>query len=251
MMKLPRHAVKRLLADRGFELRRMPPPLAISIERQITASFRYVISHYMEMVNDLFFIQIGAYDGLSNDPLHEYIRRHRWRGVLVEPQPMAFEQLKNNYRDQPQLIFERAAVGNTDGVSDFYVLAPKVGDTLSDLKQLASFQLDTIMKHNRWHPEIEASVKTIRTPVITLDTLLQRAASCRLDLLQIDAEGYDFEIIKTIDFKRFPPSIIHYEHRHLTCRSRNDCLTLLVNNGYRLNVETHDTVAYRAEFASK
>ena len=40
---------------------------------------------------------------------------------------------------------------------------------------------------------------------ITFDTLLRRHGVSRLDLLQIDAEGYDFEILKRIDFRAFDP----------------------------------------------
>ncbi len=30
----------------------------------------------------------------------------------------------------------------------------------------------------------------------------------KIDFLQIDCEGYDFEILKNIDFEKFSPSII-------------------------------------------
>jgi hypothetical protein len=43
------------------------------------------------------FIQVGANDGIFGDPLREHILAHKWRGVLVEPQPEIFEQLKANY----------------------------------------------------------------------------------------------------------------------------------------------------------
>ena len=43
------------------------------------------------------FLQIGAYDGVAGDPLRPIILDdERWSGVLVEPQPSAFERLKQN-----------------------------------------------------------------------------------------------------------------------------------------------------------
>jgi hypothetical protein len=35
------------------------------------------------------FIQVGAFDGITTDPLHKYITRYGWRGILMEPQPRA------------------------------------------------------------------------------------------------------------------------------------------------------------------
>lgn len=51
---------------------------------------------------------------------------------------------------------------------------------------------------------------------ITFDTLVQRNRVKRIDLLQIDTEGFDFEIIKMINFDRIKPRILQFEHRHLT-----------------------------------
>lgn len=43
------------------------------------------------------FIQIGANDGLRNDPVREFIIRDRWQGILVEPLPAVFAMLQHNY----------------------------------------------------------------------------------------------------------------------------------------------------------
>jgi hypothetical protein len=33
------------------------------------------------------FIQIGANDGIKNDPVHAFIKKYYWTGILVEPIP--------------------------------------------------------------------------------------------------------------------------------------------------------------------
>jgi hypothetical protein len=44
------------------------------------------------------FIQIGANDGISNDPIREFvIRNSNWRGVFVEPLPEFFSRCRYNY----------------------------------------------------------------------------------------------------------------------------------------------------------
>src|SRR5262245_48292496 len=60
------------------------------------------------------FIQIGANDGLRNDPIREFIVRDAWTGVLVEPLPDVFDLLKKNYsgRAAARLEFVNAAISS-------------------------------------------------------------------------------------------------------------------------------------------
>ena len=37
-----------------------------------------------------------------------------------------------------------------------------------------------------------------------------------IDLLQIDTEGFDYEVLKMFDFNTYRPVIIQYEHFHLS-----------------------------------
>ena len=74
-------------------------------------------------VPDLFFVQIGANDGITDDPIRKYVTRYHWRGLLVEPQAEVFQRLLYNYRDEKQMIFEQAVVADTDGVAKFFVAA--------------------------------------------------------------------------------------------------------------------------------
>src|SRR5450432_1889496 len=44
------------------------------------------------------FLQIGSNDGITQDPLREFIvRQPKWRGCFVEPLPHLFAKLKRNY----------------------------------------------------------------------------------------------------------------------------------------------------------
>ena len=79
---------------------------------------------------------------------------------------------------------------------------------------------------------------------VTLHSLFEKHQIQELDLLQIDAEGFDYEIIRSIDFAKTKPAIIHYEHMVLSQADRNACLELLAENGYRFFLEDSDTLAY-------
>lgn len=64
----------------------------------------------------------------------------------------------------------------------------------------------------------------------------------RIDLLQIEVEGYDCEVIKMIDFRKINPSIIKYEHASLSNNDRTEAHTILKSNGYELFNQGEDSI---------
>ena len=65
-----------------------------------------------------------------------------------------------------------------------------------------------------------------------------------IDLLQVDAEGYDAEILRLFDIPRRKPAIIQFEHKHLGRRDVEACLNLLIDEGYKISICGSDTLAY-------
>lgn len=80
---------------------------------------------------------------------------------------------------------------------------------------------------------------------VSFDTLLRQANGRDVDILQIDAEGYDFTILKMINFSQLRPSIICFEHSHGSKAQQEETARLLVEQGYRLTRGNSDTIAYR------
>jgi hypothetical protein len=60
--------------------------------------------------------------------------------------------------------------------------------------------------------------------------------------VQIDAEGFDFEVIRSIDFQRLKPSVLIYEHVHLG-DDEETCRRFLEERGYRVIRARLDSVA--------
>jgi hypothetical protein len=82
----------------------------------------------------------------------------------------------------------------------------------------------------------------------TFHQLLERHGLDHVDLLQIDAEGYDYEILRTVDFSRVRPRFINYE-REILLEDEPACRAMLTDAGYVLfdwGQDTHrgqDTLA--------
>jgi FkbM family methyltransferase len=183
--------------------------------------------------DEFFFVQIGAFDGRRGDHLHRLIRAHHWRGILVEPQPQAFDLLKQNYAGEQDLRFFNVAIGPSNGTLRLYTRT-------TGCVPIASVSKHLLVKPGHSRGEILG----IDVPCWTFDRLLQESgAPERIDLLQIDTEGFDYEIIRSICFDRVKPSIIRYEHALLSDRDSNACLEQLADHGYRFVLEDCDTMA--------
>ena len=188
---------------------------------------------------DVFFIQIGAHDGLTYDPMRPFVDEYHIPGILLEPQPKIFNKLVENYRGATNLIFENAALAREDGEISLYTFAEGSG-LPEHATQLASFRRDALINNGHAY---QGEVVETRVTALTLSTLLKKHNVGRVDILQIDTEGFDFEIIKMIDFSRIKPTIISYENAFLNVSEQQECMHLLASHGYRIATFHIDTVA--------
>lgn len=198
------------------------------------------------------FVQVGSNDGISGDPLHEIVVHTRWTGVMVEPVPFLFEQLKANYLGQADRItFSNTAIGH-DGErrKTLFVIDSRHRGTVPDWY----FQLNTFERSVLYHhdiPNIDDYISEIEVDVLSLDELLLRNRIVSLDLLHIDTEGFDFEVLKTLDLSKAKPRIILIEYKHLSKETRIQLLHHLKSNGYRVLRCNNDFLAMDAATARK
>lgn len=225
----------RLRTNCSTPRKRKPRILRERPELEFGNMIDFVQAHHGKRGEDFFFVQIGAFDGVTADPIYHLVKKHGWHGVLVEPQAEAFELLQKNYKDQSGLQFFSVAIGAEDGEISLF--------TRSDgLVQAASLEKHLMNKPGRRRKLLQER----RVPCWTFDRLLREAnAPHEIDLLQIDAEGFDYEIIRSLDFQAVKPAMIHYEHMVLSDADRNACLELLAHHGYRFILQDNDTLAYR------
>lgn len=237
-----KNAVNALLDSFGCSIVRAPRALVQNPRDQINL-FGAIVAHWINKLQPLYFIQVGAYDGAANDFLDRYIHRYDLRGVLVEPQADPFHRLSQRYEGHPHLTLRNVAVATDRGRRTLYTVAPSP-DMPDWVEQIASFDRDTVVKHEVWAPGLSAHVRREEVACLPLEDIISDLGFERIDLFQIDTEGYDYEIIKMIDLERWRPKIIHYEHAHLSEADDTECLAYLRDAGYRIAVEGMDTTAY-------
>jgi FkbM family methyltransferase len=233
----------------------VPPDSALArLRRRVAERIRPTPKHKVWMIVRAFaaaypeavFVQVGSNDGMMHDPLQESIRRRAWRGVLVEPVPQLFARLTQNYRDRPGLAFENVAVSSQEGTLPFYHLDTAAGPELPDWAAgLGSFSRDMLLSHAHKIPNLARYVVERQVPVVRFDTICQRHGIEALDLLHIDAEGHDYEILRSVNLERFKPRLLMYESQHLSTAQQGELLAWVEKLGYTHMTQGLDTFCLR------
>lgn len=196
---------------------------------------------------DVFFVQVGSNDGVQGDPIHDLIvKRRDWRGILIEPVPFVFRRLRKNYGDSDRIKFENVAIGTRTESRPFFYVAEDAKRLFGDelpfwYDQLGSFDKHHILKH--LDGALEPYIVSEPVQCVPLEDVLSRNRVERIDLIHIDTEGFDYEVLRQIDFRRFRPAVILFEHEHLTASDAIEAERLLLEHGYSLEKYAGDTIA--------
>ena len=181
------------------------------------------------------FVQVGACNGVTGDPIHERVRRGGWSGILVEPQRFESERLKSNYAGESErLSFENLAISDAQGTRMLYGVEPDCIEAEWQRGIASFFPLEWLDP---------ARVAAEPAQCISFDALLQRHHLWHINLLQVDVEGCDFEILKLARIERLRPDLIRYEHRHSSLSDAHECKAYLRRSGYEVLPMQHATGA--------
>lgn len=204
--------------------------------------------------NEVFFIQVGANDGQWGDRIYTFIRRDGWRGILIEPQKVIFKRLLNNHKSRKNLFFENVAIDSTEGERGLFKISFTDSQWASGISSFIKKDIEKLI--DAGYVERMAKAESIKLPnnkeewiceekvkVQTLKNIIEKYQVKKIDLIMIDAEGYDFEIIKTIPFEYIKPGVIVYEDSHFNDETKNECQRFLTNLGYKTTPAEGNTIA--------
>jgi FkbM family methyltransferase len=229
--------LKRMLRKCGVDVRRHVPMR----ERPFDV-LGLILERMAEKHGDFRFLQIGAFDGQAGDPIHGAVVSYGLRGILVEPNPHAFQALIQTYKGTSDLVFENCAIAWNDGFTNLHRFKP--GSPLPEwTQQVSSFNRGHLLSEARSINGASSYIESVSVPTISIGTLKQKHFISSLGLLQIDTEGFDFEIIKMAFAAGLYPKVINYEHVHLSRPEEHACRELLAANDYRYLAVGKDTLA--------
>ncbi|MFM5999172.1 MAG: FkbM family methyltransferase [Dolichospermum sp.] len=209
------------------------------------------ITETFQNSSNIFFIQIGSNDGVTGDPIHNLIvENENFSGIFIEPVDFCFKRLQKNYKDvyksQSRLIFENSAIGLTIGKKKFYYLSENTNQKLRNIlpktyDQLGSFDINHIINH--FGDQVIPYIIETEVDCLPLQTILDKYKVSKIDLVHIDTEGFDFKVLSQIDFEKYRPKLILYEHIHLTPEEQEKADYLLIKYDYHIQKTGGDTLA--------
>jgi FkbM family methyltransferase len=214
-------------------------------------------SLFSKSLNKITVIQIGANDGINNDPIHKFIRRDSWQGVLLEPQKYVFEKyLKPLYSKSDGIVVLNAALDYNDGHKPIFKLAFSNSRWATGLTSFNRKVLE--MAVDSGAVEIQAKKEGIILPEKKDDYISEEKVMCistssmlrqnnieKIDWLQIDTEGFDYEIIKMFNIDETRPTVISYENMHLSEEDKKSCIDYLISKNYKIRNFEGNTLAMR------
>ena len=175
-------------------------------------------------------IQIGANDGLRFDILNQYIKKYKTKSILVEPIKKSFNQLTENYKDYSNVIFENLAISVNNQISHLY----KIDDSKEEkyksehFKGIMSFDKGHLIKHGvKKNDIVKEDVEST-----SINNLIKKHKLDMVDLLFVDAEGYDADIIEDFLKTSLMRPIIIFEYLHVSNKKFKDLVNSLNKEKY-------------------
>ena len=164
---------------------------------------QYVHENLLKDVSKGFFVDIGAYDGITQGSNSLFFEQLGWEGICIEPNPARFSLLEQNRK----CTCLNYAIADTVGEASFLQIIDEI-DTLSGLVDAFSDaykqELERVMETNNYRHEY-VTVKTERFDNLVPSTRI-------IDYLSIDTEGNELSILQTIDFNKHDIRIMTIEN---------------------------------------
>lgn len=167
-----------------------------------------------------YFVEFGAYDGISLSNTAMLEREYAWAGLLAEPNDDRHAAITAS---RTAILDKRCVYSESNLSLVFNVTDRPEYSTINDFSEMDL------------HSEIRRNSRQISVETVTLAELLnQNNAPEIIDYLSIDTEGSEFDILQAYDWKH-PIRCISVEHNYTENQSKID--HLLRSKGYIKRLE--------------
>ena len=199
-------------------------------------TFHYLLKTFNYLNKIKFFVQVGAHDGIMHDPLYPFLSTNKWNGILIEPQENMFKKLQNRYRNRTNLLFYPFAVHPNLSRVKLYIIKNPLNYSQTGWATILS---------NRLSNNNKTKLDTKEVKAMPLMDIIEKSKFKIIDLLQIDTEGFDYEVLKMFNFQVFKPVLVQFEYIHLSKNDYENSINLLFSNGYTTIKKKNDIIAIK------
>ena len=197
-------------------------------------------------------VVIGAHFGVwLNDELSKFDKQNI---LLVEPVPYNHNKLKERFINSNNIQICSNAIFSENKISKFYYVNEKSISKLGKhwASGIGSFNKHHILDHRTKRFKIEdEDIDEIEIEFITFDSLIEKFEIESIDKLQIDVEGAEYEILKSINYKKTDINSIQFESKHFDGtfkegKKLEEIKDKLISEGYNLNqIDKENILAFK------
>jgi FkbM family methyltransferase len=182
-----------------------------------------VLLHFIGEKRNGFFIELGALDGIIISNTYFFEKELGWTGVLIEPIPESYENLKKNRNCH----VSNALISDVSGIEKQFLMGGAGSGIINDEDPQQS---GYYVRVNITNPRIKMITKT-------LDEVLDEFNSPNyIDFLSLDVEGHEYEVLKNFPFDKYIIDIICVENNSGIDKNDNmiNFHNLMINKNYEL-----------------
>ena len=169
------------------------------------------------------FLEFGATNGLDLSNSYSLEKFFNWEGVLAEPDPQWHDELKKN-RPNTKIIFDCIWKKSNEKIN-FLSSKKGVYSTIDSFK----FNDKDSMPGNS-NARNQDSKNIILNTISLNDLIKQNFNDQAPSYISIDTEGSEYEILSSLDFKKYRPKVFTIEHNYTNYEKKIDDLMIL--NGF-------------------
>ena len=163
--------------------------------------------------------------------------------LLVEPVPYNFKILEKKFSEFKNIYICKNAIFSEKKIKSFYYVDENSISRLGKhwASGIGSFDRNHILNHKSKRFKIEdADIVEMKIDFITFKQMIETFSIQSIDKLQIDVEGAEYEILKSIDLRNIEINSILFESKHFdgTFKEGSKLLEIkdkLSNAGYDLS----------------
>jgi hypothetical protein len=186
--------------------------------------------------NSGFFLDFGAFEGLLHDNTFYLEKFLKWKGILVEPNPIPYESACS----------VRSCITINAALYDKSRQSLQFTDS-HGLSSLIDYADSDCNKELR---------KKISKGLFNVDTinpteLLNRFnAPYNIDYMSLDVEGAELVVLKSLDLDKYKIGLLTIEHNH-DSKKQDEVRSHLFKYGYRVIAHYNDDFFYNLEVIKK
>ena len=187
-------------------------------------------------------LDIGANDGKTFSNSLALIEKG-WSAICVEPTEEAFVRLFNLHKSNSLVVCLNVAITEKSGTNVMLVNGVHYKDDVGLLSIVCgeNFDVTKPIEKNEYNWQNYQTVKTLTFEDMVSEITINIEKG--IDLITVDAEGYDYDILKQIDLQKYNTKMVIVETDNLA--STNEKFEILLQQqGFKLHANTITNLIY-------